>query len=204
MGPDTEFLFLGGRLCLDFVNTEIAVHGQRRDLLPDFARWMAWQAVAGVPGKTEANTFALERQEEGLDEEEFRQAIVFRSGMRRMARCIVSRKPIPESALRGINDLLRRGSSYGQLTRAGSGFSLQVRRDVRRPADLLVPVADDAADLLCEGDLSRVRKCGNPACVLFFYDTSRSRTRRWCSMRSCGNRAKAAAHYRRRQDGGTK
>lgn len=44
----------------------------------------------------------------------------------------------------------------------------------------------------------RVRSCGNPACVLWFLDTTRSGTRRWCSMATCGNRLKARRHYQRR------
>jgi predicted RNA-binding Zn ribbon-like protein len=62
---------------------------------------------------------------------------------------------------------------------------------------LIVPIAEAAADLLCHGDLSLVKKCGNPRCILFFYDTTKNHARRWCSMAGCGNRMKAAAHYRR-------
>ncbi|HNJ42487.1 MAG TPA: CGNR zinc finger domain-containing protein [Acidobacteriota bacterium] len=37
--------------------------------------------------------------------------------------------------------------------------------------------------------------------MIYFYDTTKNHTWRWCSMSLCGNRAKAAAHYRRkRQD----
>ena len=42
-----------------------------------------------------------------------------------------------------------------------------------------------------------VRRCANPACVLLFLDISKSGRRRWCDMATCGNRAKAAAHYHR-------
>lgn len=44
----------------------------------------------------------------------------------------------------------------------------------------------------------RVRGCASPSCVLVFADTSRNGTRRWCSMATCGSRAKSADHYRRR------
>lgn len=204
MATDTEFLFLGGRLCLDFVNTEIVVLGEHRDLISDFGGWMAWQSAAGRPGMTEAK--ALGRVWEGEAErmDALARAVAFRSELRKMAGCLASHKPVPRSAVGAINKLLRRGAAYGQLTTIGRGFALQVHRDVREPLELLVPVAEDAADLLCEGDPRRVRKCGNPECVLFFYDTSRSHTRRWCSMDLCGNRAKAASHYRRRQSLGTK
>jgi predicted RNA-binding Zn ribbon-like protein len=43
----------------------------------------------------------------------------------------------------------------------------------------------------------RVRHCAHPSCVLWFHDTSRNGTRRWCSMDACGNRAKAGRHYAR-------
>ena len=43
----------------------------------------------------------------------------------------------------------------------------------------------------------RIRQCAHPDCVLFFYDTSKNGTRRWHSMATCGNRAKAARHRAR-------
>jgi predicted RNA-binding Zn ribbon-like protein len=46
----------------------------------------------------------------------------------------------------------------------------------------------------------RIRRCAHPACVLYFYDTSRNGTRRWCSMQGCGSRAKASRHYARTRD----
>lgn len=46
----------------------------------------------------------------------------------------------------------------------------------------------------------RIRSCAHDACVLHFLDTSRNGTRRWCSMATCGNRAKASRHYARTKD----
>jgi predicted RNA-binding Zn ribbon-like protein len=46
-------------------------------------------------------------------------------------------------------------------------------------------------------DRARIRRCEGEGCVLLYYDTSRNRSRRWCDMAACGNRAKAAAHYHR-------
>jgi len=199
VATEPEFLFLGGRLCLDFVNTEIVVLGEYRDLISDFGGWMAWQSAAGRPGMTEAKAPGREWGGGAESMDALKRAVAFRSELRKMAGCLASHKPVPRTAVGAINELLRRGAAYGQLTPVGRGFARQVHRDVREPLDLLVPVAEDAADLLCDGNPSRVRKCGNPECVLFFYDTSRSRTRRWCSMDFCGNRAKVAAHYRRRR-----
>jgi len=48
--------------------------------------------------------------------------------------------------------------------------------------------------------LARVRECGGTACNWLFLDESRNRSRRWCSMESCGNRAKARRHYHRSRE----
>jgi predicted RNA-binding Zn ribbon-like protein len=199
MAKDPDFLFLGGRLCLDFVNTEIVVEGKFLDLLSDFRRWMAWHSAVGGQEMSEAKALAGEWGGKSESIHALARAVSFRSELRKMAGCVASHKRVPESAVGAINELLRLGPAYGQLIPVGRGFVRQAHRDVREPVDLLVPVAEDAADLLCEGDQGRVRKCGSPACVLFFYDTSKSRTRRWCSMDLCGNRAKVAAHYRRKR-----
>lgn len=50
-----------------------------------------------------------------------------------------------------------------------------------------------ANDLLSQPLLSNVRECS--ACSWLFLDLSRSKSRRWCSMATCGNRAKAQRHY---------
>ena len=69
---------------------------------------------------------------------------------------------------------------------------------LRRP---LWPVLWSAADLLTSDRLARVRSCGDPRCGWLFLDTSRNRSRRWCDMADCGNRAKARRHYARRVEG---
>jgi predicted RNA-binding Zn ribbon-like protein len=64
---------------------------------------------------------------------------------------------------------------------------------------LLAPVLWSAADLLVGSQLNRVRQCANPECGWLFLDNSKSGNRRWCSMSSCGNRAKAHRHYLRKK-----
>ena len=61
-------------------------------------------------------------------------------------------------------------------------------------------MADSAAEFLVSGDRALVRKCKNPGCILYFYDTTRNHARAWCSMNACGNRMKVAAHYRRHRE----
>jgi predicted RNA-binding Zn ribbon-like protein len=53
--------------------------------------------------------------------------------------------------------------------------------------------------LLRMADLTLIKKCKNPACVLYFYDTTKNHARNWCSMQLCGNREKVAAYFRRKR-----
>lgn len=103
-----------------------------------------------------------------------------------------------------INRILRCTEGYDQLVlepgRAEEkSWAIKFIERERRLEWLLAPIARSAAALIAEGPGAPVRKCANPACVLFFYDTSRTGQRRWCSMTTCGNRHKVAAHARRQR-----
>ena len=65
------------------------------------------------------------------------------------------------------------------------------------PTAPLWPIARSGADLLASPDFARVTQCDGSGCTWLFLDHSRTRNRRWCSMQSCGNRAKARRHYHR-------
>jgi predicted RNA-binding Zn ribbon-like protein len=62
----------------------------------------------------------------------------------------------------------------------------------------LWPILWSAAELLTSDEREQVRECAGSACTWLFLDRSRNRSRRWCSMQTCGNRAKARRHYGRR------
>lgn len=66
---------------------------------------------------------------------------------------------------------------------------------------LMVPAVLDALALARE-HAGRVRECAAPSCGALFLDTTRNRSRRWCSMEVCGARAKASAYYRRHRCAG--
>lgn len=52
-------------------------------------------------------------------------------------------------------------------------------------------LAQSAEQLLTSALLAHVRACCNPECRWLFLDTSKNHSRRWCDMKSCGNRMKA-------------
>ena len=103
--------------------------------------------------------------------------------------------------LEPLNRLLSRDEGFGQLVahKSGKMTALEFRRARRwrSPESLLLPIAEALARLLAEEDFSDVKTCEGAACTLMFADRTRSRSRRWCSMSICGNRAKQIAHRHR-------
>ncbi|GLX48750.1 hypothetical protein Shyhy01_17000 [Streptomyces hygroscopicus subsp. hygroscopicus] len=75
------------------------------------------------------------------------------------------------------------------------------RGGVLSPAAELTPVRKALAslaiawsELVITGEAVRLKRCAEHACAWVFWDVSKNRSRRWCSMRVCGNRAKARRH----------
>jgi predicted RNA-binding Zn ribbon-like protein len=105
-----------------------------------------------------------------------------------------------------VSAALGRALAHRRVERRGESFALGWD-----PADdaldaPLWPVLQSAAEVLTSEDaLGRVRVCGlfeSDECSWLFMDETRSGTRRWCSMKECGNRAKARRHYRRSREEG--
>ena len=193
-----EYYFIGESLCLDFVNTEVIAGGNRTDLLGDFADLVAWCAAAQLVTPAQASEM-LRQWTGGRDAERaFKRAIELRETLRVMVERLAAGRPaVLQAALDSINDVLRTRAADLRVVRTKTGYETRYRPLFIDPAHLLVPIARSAADLLSSSDLTLVRKCQNPQCILYFYDTTKNHARRWCSMTGCGNRAKAAAHYKR-------
>jgi predicted RNA-binding Zn ribbon-like protein len=194
---ENRFLFVGNYLCLDFINTEMVVAGQPVDRLSRFDNLVAWLVQAQTLDAKQAEEILGNWKSRPEAESNLKEAIKLRASLREMAERLVKGKTVPQSTMAAINEWLAHQTGHAELKRARGGFEKRFRAEFREPAQLLWPVAESAADLLCYADLTLVKKCENPACVLFFYDTTKNHSRRWCSMSACGNRMKVAAHYQR-------
>jgi predicted RNA-binding Zn ribbon-like protein len=94
---------------------------------------------------------------------------------------------------------LRKLTGYAEVLPSDEGFTKRFVLEIHAPSQLLGPVAEAASNLLCYGNPAYVKKCENPACVLYFYDGTKNHSRRWCSMKACGNRTKVASFYQRQR-----
>jgi predicted RNA-binding Zn ribbon-like protein len=105
-----------------------------------------------------------------------------------------------ECDLAALNEALAAAPSRTALRRERGAYGWDVDVKSGTALALLAPVLWSAGDLLAGPRLDRVRRCANPECGWLFLDDSRAGKRRWCSMQSCGNRAKARRHYHRSRE----
>ena len=131
----------------------------------------------------------------------FGHALALRAVLREMVKQIVAAKTVPPAAVEEINKLLRYRIRFSELISGQEGFTTRSHAEFDEAIHLLTPIAEAASELLGHADFSLIRKCENPECILYFYDTSKNHVRRWCSMSLCGNRMKVAAYYRRHRPG---
>jgi predicted RNA-binding Zn ribbon-like protein len=99
-----------------------------------------------------------------------------------------------------LNDILSRDEQYFQIAALGQNDSALTLQSLRRwatPESLLRAIATAVARLLCEVDFTRIRTCER--CQSVFIDRTPRQARKWCSMSTCGNRAKQAAFRIRRK-----
>jgi predicted RNA-binding Zn ribbon-like protein len=197
---------VGGSLCLDFVNSVgargISTSGEvtiRDEKLRDHLDLLAWARHAGA--LTDNESKRLEREYLGGVNEVtaiFRRAIHLRESLYRIFTAIALKKSAEPSHLRVLNEELRLARAAEHLVARTDNFAWQW--NARDPSlDRVVwSVTQSAADLLTQGDLTRVRQCEGDDCGWIFEDTSRNRSRRWCEMRDCGNIAKVRRFRRRK------
>ena len=199
VAPPKDFVFVGNHACLDFINTELVLNGTPADLLETFEDLLDWLVKSQTLSKKEAEARSGElRQDQKA--QILAQAKTFRTTLRRMVEHIVKENRVPESAVAALNQLLGACCGYRELARTRSNAFKEVFIASADSKDqLLASLAIFASDLLRTADLTLMKKCKNPACVLYFYDTTKNHARNWCSMQLCGNREKVAAYFRRKR-----
>jgi predicted RNA-binding Zn ribbon-like protein len=180
------FLFVGEHPALDFVNTEIILHGERVDLLGGETDLMRWIVESGL---------ATPSQLRGKGGRWLRDAKALRAGLRRIFERLAAGEPLRAADLEGINQVLEESEAHLRVSLRDDRPHMEM--SFRRQPSPAFLIARAAAEFLSTADLSLVRRCEGAGCILLFHDTTKSHTRRWCSMAGCGNRAKAAAHYAR-------
>jgi predicted RNA-binding Zn ribbon-like protein len=177
----------GGRPAVDFVNTLRERWRRRAETLVTAADLAAWLVAAGVMEEPAKVPVALLPEARAL-----REAI---------DECVVAsieQRPPAAAAVTVIDDWLVFAGARPQLVGGPGGVPLLTERAAAdSPRRALGMVALDAARMLGTDERDRIRICASETCSGRFYDRSPAGRRRWCSMRTCGNEAKARRHRER-------
>ncbi len=182
-----EPLRIGDDPAIDFLNTTVMENGVLTDRLQSDADVLQWLRIMGF-GKPNTVAFASGTL--------LKIARTIREALRIAVENASTGKAIN---WRYWNTLLVKSPSH--LVINADGCSTTQRWGTDSPEQVLGPVIAAAVELLTTGDFELVRKCDDDACVLWFYDRTKSHRRRWCSMSTCGNRNKVAAFRERQQAG---
>lgn len=202
--PAAEMRLIGGRLCLDFVNT---VDGRKNDSarkksgsvnslvlgdkLGDYSDLVAWSRHSGIVTATEAGRLIKESKRKTAEARAvFDRAIALRESLHRIFKATVIGRMPQSIDLEPVNDELLKARSHERLIKTEQGFTWEWIGTETALDRMLWSIAHSGAEFLSTGDLSRLRECGGEECGWLFEDTSRNRSRQWCHMQDCGNLAK--------------
>jgi predicted RNA-binding Zn ribbon-like protein len=196
LGTDRTPHVVGSRLCLATINTVWWRRGPAPDEhlrgftdlteLVDDAGWLTDRS--GLEARAAREPRAAARA--------VAQGRVLRDHLLAVFSAIAAQDPPPPDALAHLEKHGARGlAALRLMPRTDGGFGLGwPEPTIELPVQ---QIAVSALLLLAAPELDRVKQCPGPTCGWVFLDSSRNRSRRWCSSAECGNRHRAQAHYRR-------
>jgi len=189
-----EMRLIGGRPCLDFVNT---IHDRfavrLEDYLADTRTYLEWAVRAGTLTRGEFGRIGTNR----VSQRTIVDARQFREHLHALLSARVDNATTPRRSVRALEMWVRKAWRDLRFDLTASGLLVWGARalDARLP---LKRIALSALELLCEGAPARLKRCASPEeCGWLFYDDTKNNGRRWCAMDTCGVVAKMR-RYRRR------
>jgi len=186
---------IGGRLSIDFLNELGSSDFSWEELL----RFLLVTRI--ISSERSAQLLALTQNDPRSAAALLAKARGLHAALAEIFGSLIRKEVLLHNWIEPINEVLRITEGHDELLQQNGKWGLEFVAREGGLEWLLAAIARSAAEMIAEGASARLRTCSNPSCGLFFYDTSRTRRRRWCSMTRCGNRHKVAAFSRRHAAG---
>lgn len=199
---DCDWNCEAGMLPLDFANTaEWHASAQPQEKLKSYSHLVAWSRAAGLLTEREAQHLLAEAEDHPVEASAaLTKAIELRETIYRIFSAVANDKEAETTDLEKLCAAHTEALTRTQIVPTPNGFEWGWVASKESLDRILWPIAREAASLLTSKNLDRLGQCADDrGCGWLFIDTSRNRSRRWCSMESCGNRAKARRHYKRQK-----
>jgi predicted RNA-binding Zn ribbon-like protein len=188
----------GGVACLDFANTldgRATMHPE--EYLHTYADLVSWDEYAAVIDPATAALLAATAP--AAADAALRAALDLRESIFHVFSAIGRGGPASAAALAAVQGRYAEAMAAARLAPAGAGYDWQFSSD-DAPDHAWWPLAVSATRLITTGPLDRVKVCAAEAgCIGLFLDTSKNRSRRWCTMDGCGVEAKVQRQAKRRR-----
>jgi predicted RNA-binding Zn ribbon-like protein len=195
------FQLSGNHISLDFVNTvDDRATLAPKEGLQSYADLVAWGEQTESITANEA-MWLVEAGTQRPDEaaEILRETVMVREALFHIFTHIVNEETPREEDLQVFNVVLSRVMSKARIVSREALFIWDWYENAQEMESVLWPVVRASADLLTSQHLRDVRICASDDCQWLFLDTSKNHSRRWCDMKTCGNRAKVHRHNKRKK-----
>lgn len=196
------WVFDSGDLALDFANTaDWHASEAPTNYLTSYQDLVAWSQEAGVLSQVGAKKLrARAKLHGGKASRSLARALRLREIIYRIFSATASGQEPADVDLEWFNADLSKAMAHARIQRSDGIFAWEWEASENEFDQMLWPVARAAADLLTSEKLNRVGECADDrGCGYLFIDVSKNHSRRWCSMESCGNRAKARRFYQQKK-----
>jgi len=188
-------------LALDFTNTAGTHSNPADNHLNSYADLVSWSHYVGLLNEADArHLLDLAARNPGEAAAAHQKAIAVREAIYNILSDHAAGQTPDAANLDTFNAALAEALPHLAIVPAKRGFSWTWADGEDHLERMLWLVIWSAAELMMSGDLKDVRECAADDCDWLFLDTSRNHSRRWCSMETCGNRAKARRHYHRARE----
>jgi predicted RNA-binding Zn ribbon-like protein len=190
-----------GNLCLDFANTvDDRWMVVQRDHLTSYRDLVAWGEQAQIlSGEESGQLLEVAARQPDKANAVLQQAIAIREVIYRIFAALAQEGTPADTDLAQLNEAFAYTLPHNLIVRHEQHFEWGWVFNQEALDYVIWPVVRSAADLLTSDTLSMLRICAAEDCVSLFMDTSKNQTRRWCSMKGCGNRAKARRYIERKK-----
>jgi predicted RNA-binding Zn ribbon-like protein len=193
---------LGGRLCLDFVNTVDSRLGDpRQDLLTNYADLVQWSYHVGILSEKERQDLSQASLHSSIEASKtFERAITLRETVYRVFSAVAHARAPQRADLDALRDAFAEAMLHASLVPSAEEFVWDWLECEDALDAILWPITSSAIELLTSAQIKRVKQCpGVGDCGWLFLDTSKNGSRLWCSMEDCGSRAKMRRQYARKR-----
>jgi len=191
---------IAGALCLDFANTaDWHASARPHESLKSYEDLVAWCRRADLlDAAHDARLLREARRHPAAAKAVLRRAIGLRDAIYRIVVSLLRGSPPNRADLAAFDRVLASALRHSRVIPGRGGLLWTWEGDDRALDAMLWPIVESAAELLTSERRSRIGQCADDrGCGWLFLDATKNRSRRWCAMGDCGNRAKARRHYLR-------